>query len=66
MGIPCHVALHRYFQILVNAFEAKMELYRRQIEELESHLLAISPEAGMSSQSESHRVGRWIPSNLEM
>lgn len=30
-----------------------MELYRRQIEELESHLLAISPETGMSSQSES-------------
>ena len=41
-----------YFQNLVASFEAKMQLYRRQIEELESHLQAISPEAGMSSQSE--------------
>lgn len=46
----------RYFQNLVNTFEAKMELYRRQIEELESHLLANSPETGMSSQSELHTI----------
>ncbi len=31
-----------------------MEVYRRQIEELESHLAAISPEAETSSQS------KWI------
>ena len=43
--------LSRYFQNLVKMFEAKMELYRRQIEELECHLLANTPETGMSSQS---------------
>ena len=45
--------INRYFQNLVASFEAKMELYRRQIEELESHLSAISAEAAMSPQSKS-------------
>ncbi len=42
----------RYFQNLVSTFEAKMELYRQQIEELESHLSAASLETGISSQSQ--------------
>ena len=43
---------NRYFQHLVASFEAKMELYRRQIEELDCHLNAISAESAMSPQSE--------------
>ena len=41
-----------YFQNLVATFESKMELYRRQIEELESHLSAANLEIGLSSQSQ--------------
>ena len=52
MGGSIFCIVYRYFQNLVNTFEAKMELYRRQIEELESHLSSVSPETGMSSQSE--------------
>ena len=55
--VMCNTACS-YFQNIVNLFESKMQLYRRQIEELESHLLAISPESGMSSQSEYHKEGQ--------
>ena len=49
--VLCVYTWNRYFQNLVASFEAKMELYRRQIEELECHLSAIASETAMSPQS---------------
>ena len=41
----------RYFQQMVSLYEAKMQLYRQQIEELESHLSALASDHAISPQS---------------
>ena len=53
-----HKSLHcfqcRYFQSVVAVFEEKMELYRNQLLELESHLSAVGRDRSMSPQSQSY------------
>ena len=50
---PVHCLHYRYFQSVVTVFEEKMELYRNQLLELESHLSAVGRDHSMSPQSQS-------------